>query len=309
MSINSLSQIIGSGPERPSDGGDDLDTTLVFAFDASYLVPFKVMILSLHTAGTLLSCPVRIYTDDPSIRTDPMVAAVADEVIERGKADEAEFASLLETSLKRPEKRGWHRGTFLKWMVFEPQPTRRALFLDVDMLCLQPLEALLKMAGDADFAACPQFQNSIRKVDDRPRSSSEIGLALEKMAHGKFDGAHRTRINSGVMLVGPRLLTREFRSELVAASRERLDTNEQGLISQYFKAPGCPYRRRMLPATFNFQDSFLRLADSTTQINLLKDIHVLHYAGGAKPWTAEQGVVTARSFNLWHERHRSLLRS
>ena len=267
MSINSLSRIIGSSLGSAPASEADLDTTLVFAFDASYLVPFKVMIFSLHAAGTLLSCPVRIYTDDPSIRADPVVAIVADEVIERDKADEADFASLLEISLKRPEKRGWHRGTFLKWMVFEPQPTRRALFLDVDMLCLRPLEPLLEAARNADLAVCPQFQTSIRTVDDQRRSSREIGVTLAAMAQGRFNGAHRTRINSGVMVIGPRLLTREFRLALVAASKERLDTNEQGLISQYFKASGCPQQRRMLPATFNFQDSFLRLADSANRLN------------------------------------------
>ena len=300
--------LIPFDPPTPTTAKSDV--TLIFAFDSGYSLPFKVLLFSLYQAGTMLSCPIRIYSDDPSLRNDPIVAAVADEITVLDDSVQLGIDYLAQNCLKRENRSHWNRGTFLKWRMFEPQATDRVLFLDVDMLCLRPLEPMVEGACTADLAAGPQFNKWIRVEGEakQTRVEVEIGKTLSEMVQGRYsEGAFarlsrgsRSRLNSGVMLVGNRLLTSNFRTDLISQSKERRDVNEQGLISQYF-FKSADYKLRMIPAAYNFQESYLAHVSQSTAAKLMGEICILHYAGRGKPWSASPHSVSRPSFLLWHQ--------
>ena len=294
--------------DPPTPTAAKSDVTLIFAFDSGYSLPFKVLLFSLYQAGTMLSCPIRIYSDDPSLWDDPIVAAVADEITVLDDSVQLGIDYLAQNCLRRQKRSHWNRGTFLKWRMFEPQATSRALFLDVDMLCLRPLEPMVEGSCTADLAAVPQFNKWIRVEGEGQRTRAEIGKTLSEMVQGRYsEGAFarqsrgsRSRLNSGVMLVGNRLLTSDFRMDLIAQSKDRSDVNEQGLISQYF-FKSADYKRRMIPAAYNFQEGYLDYVGQSTAAKLMEKICILHYAGGGKPWSAPPDSVSRPSLLLWYE--------
>lgn len=272
-------------------------TTIAFALDAGYLEPFKVMIMSMIKSGTMLDCPISIYSDDDKVFLDPVIKDLVDKprLIE-GDLREKLYA-LARDNVKRPERSGWNRGTFLKWAVFEEQGTEQLLFLDVDMLCLKPLEPLLDTQAGETFLCCPQFQASIRKDDDRIRRSSEIFSTLEEMLEGRYRGAHKQRVNSGMMLLRGRFISSDFGKEIISFARERMALHEQGHLSDYFRNSA---ERVMLPVSFNFQEGFLDRLSPDQIEEVVRRISILHFAGRVKPWTHKPSVNDRSSLSIWH---------
>ncbi|MCF3642423.1 hypothetical protein LXM94_20850 [Rhizobium sp. TRM95111] len=273
-----LRKIVGGRPAVPSD------TTLAFAFDSSYLAPFGAMIRSMVRLETLLDCPVAIYSDDARVFNHPLVKLIADE---RRLLDGDLLATLQRAArdtVRRPERATWNRGTFLKWAVFEPQPTRQLLFLDVDMLCRAPLEPLIAEAPDAAFVSAPQVQTILFEDETGgTRPPADVAARLQRLLDGDLWGPHAHRVNSGVMLVRAPLLRTEFRDALLAfAFRGGLQFNEQTHMSAYFGAhPGLLH---MVGIKYNFQANYLRHVAEDRRQSLVSQAAILHFAGKSKPW-------------------------
>ncbi|AYA63000.1 glycosyltransferase [Alteromonas sp. RKMC-009] len=292
MAINSLYReglISNSGKHKATVYND---VTLAFAFDSGYLDCFKVMLGSMAYNGVLTDNPIVIYTDDKKLLSDSFVQLVADKVsLLDGKRKETLY-SLAKENVKRPERADWNRGTFLKWSVFEKQETSKLLFLDVDMIVHNPMQALFDAFPNKPLVTSPQFQQSLREGDTDSQ--------LLKMYDGQFDGKHIKRINSGMMLVSGDFLCDAFFNTITQYASERISIHEQGLLSEYFGD-----KRKyigMVSSTFNFQDSFLRLASDKVYRELLEKISVLHYAGAFKPWTEKtDSIGNMPSIKLWHD--------
>ncbi|MDN3522081.1 glycosyltransferase [Halomonas ramblicola] len=266
-------------------------TTVAFALDSGYLDCLKVMLSSMAVANTLVDCPIAIYTDDPEVLEDPVVKLVADKpVLISGKRKEVIY-TLARDNVKRPERSAWNKGTFLKWSIFEEQETEQLLFLDVDMLFLNPVEALLDFYPRKSLLTCPQFQSYLK--EQNPEAN------LRAMLEGNFDGNHLRRINSGVMLARKDLLSNGFFDEITHYASQRVAIHEQGLLSDFFK--GKSGTHRMVSSAYNFQEHYLNAVSPDVQEKLLNDIAILHYAGGNKPWTVPTSKLKQRkSLNLWH---------
>ena len=267
------------------------DVTLAFAFDGGYLDCFKVMVTSMAMNNTLVSNPIKIYTDDPDLCKDRFVNLIADEVVLLNGEKKDLLYRLAKDNVKRPERANWNRGTFLKWAVFEEQATEKLLFLDVDMIVSGSLNGLFTQYQDKPLVTSPQFQQSIREDNTDEQ--------LKNMLSGKFDGKHIKRINSGMMLVGSQFLSSEFFETITNFASERVSIHEQGLLSEYFGD-----KRKyigMISSAYNFQDSFLRLASKPVYEDLLLKISVLHYAGPFKPWNEKgEKLRHFKSIELWH---------
>lgn len=275
-----------------SKGAVYSDITVAFALDKGYLDCMKVMLTSMASNGILCDSPVAFYTDDKSLFDDPVINLVADKkvVVEGNKKDI--IYSLAKNNVKRPEKSDWNRGTFLKWCVFEAQPTQKLLFLDVDMLLLGEVEQLLRGFDDKQIVTCPQFQKSLKEGD--------VDKKLKDMLAGRFDAKHKKRINSGVMLLSQELLSDSFFEEITRYAGNKVSIHEQGHLSDFFSA-----RQELLgmaPSRFNYQDSYLRLASSDSYHSILDEISILHYAGGVKPWSpGAEPFLNLASIDIWHQ--------
>lgn len=272
-------------PPQESNAAVASDVTLAFAFDSGYLIPFKVLIYSLCRQGSLLDCPVAIYSDDPTVFDDPVVKLVTDKPRLLHDSQREELHELARTRVKRPERGDWNRGTFLKWAIFEEQSTPRLLFLDVDMLCLGPMEPLLAAPQNVDLIVAPQFQRTIEKGGSKGtkrRTAGAVESILLDLMQGKYSGGHCTHINSGMMLINSSLLSTAFYKHLVAWSHREVLTNEQRHLSSVMASEG--YSFNMVPVTYNFQERYLAHLPGTKGMRALDAIKILHFAGQEKPW-------------------------
>ena len=58
----------------------------------------------------------------------------------------------------------------------------------------------------------------------------------------------------------------------------------------------------MAPSAFNFQESYLRLTKGDVYNDILNDVSVLHYAGGAKPWSKDVDKIRdLASIDIWYQ--------
>lgn len=291
MSINSLQEKGLLDVKNAESSTVASDVTLAFAFDSGYAECFKVMLASMAENGVLCQNRIVVYTDDESLLDDPIISLAADKIsVLSGERKELIYR-LAKDNVQRPERANWNRGTFLKWCIFEEQETERLLFLDVDMLTLGSLDGLLSSSEKIPMVTCPQFQQSIKteNTDDQ----------LQKMLSGEFDNKHKFRINSGVMLVNSTLLNSDFFEEITTFASERVSIHEQGLLSEYFSKN--KNMLKMASSTYNYQDSYLRLASEPVYHEILNQISVIHYAGGIKPWLSTSDSIShLPSIKIWH---------
>lgn len=281
-----------------SIGSTSSDVGICFAFDRGYLLPFKVMVYSMARTGTLLDLPVTVYSDDPAVFEDPVVKVVVDRarLIEGDRRDV--LYGLARDTVERPARASWNKGTFLKWAVFEPSEFGAMLFLDVDMLCLGPLEPLLDL-GEGDLLGSPQFQPTLVKGPAGPRPKEHVFANLTKMIGGNFRATTigTVNLNSGVMLVRKPLLSDAFFKEIKAFAEAETKINEQRHITDFFKASKT-FRMNLVSSRWNFHENYLRFVDDVEMFGFLREINILHYAGRTKPWVpSDSAKRLARS--LW----------
>jgi lipopolysaccharide biosynthesis glycosyltransferase len=287
----------GRGTER---------TALAFAFDSAYLTPFKAMVFSMARTGTMLDSPVYLLSDDASLFDDELVKLVADEVILIEGALRDQLYHLAEHHVGRPERASWNRGTCLKWAVFDDFDVDQVLFLDVDMLCLEPIEPLLSMRPDADVVACPQFQRAALEEEGQPAPREVLLERLDGMITERSK-RYMGRLNSGVMLIRKPLLSPAFRDELLEYAGQRTAVNEQSHLTNFFREPEKRkrYRLRLISSAYNFHESYLGVVPPVDALSLLKRIKVLHYPGSPKPWlstiTKESRLSSLLWWIYWHD--------
>jgi lipopolysaccharide biosynthesis glycosyltransferase len=271
------------------------ELSIGFALDSGYLLPFKVMLASMARVGTLLDCPVVVYTDDERLLQDPVVQMVADKSVLVSGTRRDILYDLARHHVKRQgDRRDWNRGTFLKWAIFEPQPTPNLLFLDVDMIVLHPLEGVSSLGAGASLLTAPQFQPSL--WDAGPEEAHDTLRAL--VAGTAFPGKHAWRINSGMMLVRKEFLDNAFFNAVTAFAKSRREIHEQAHFSEYFRShPG----HQMVGASFNFQVPWLSVLTTRRQEELLKSVKILHFAGNKKPWNQALPSTSRDAGHFWHE--------
>jgi lipopolysaccharide biosynthesis glycosyltransferase len=272
-------------------------TALAFAFDSGYLMPFKTMIASMALTKTMPLAPIYVFSDDAAVFQDPFVRAAADhQILIEGQIKDTLY-DLAENHVRRSERASWNRGTFLKWAVFRDYPEHQVLFLDVDMVCLQPIEPLLSMEPNADLIGCPQFQRSVKyDINGKKQPSPVIAANLR----GMLDGTARKlmyRLNSGVMLARKPLLNDSFRDQLVAFARGGIEINEQSHITKFF-ARSSP-TLKLISSQYNFHESYLTEIESKVRDEILRDIKILHFPGNEKPWKCNPGLDLRPSLRCW----------
>lgn len=282
--------------------------SLVFAFDWGYLEQFKVTLASLAFSSNFIDSPIVIYTDDERVLVDNVVKLVSEKVVLLDGPKKQILYNLAKNHVKRPERENWNRGTFLKWMIFEEQPTTTALFLDVDMIFNGKFDANLIDLCDRSFNAAPQFRSFLYENNDKQMlSKKECYKNYIDIINSKYKNKMLENINSGVMFLKNDFLTDEFFNDITSfAVHQGKTVNEQAKFSAYFQQ--FPEKLRLLPCSFNFQESFLQRVSQDDGRELLKKIHVLHFAGSGKPWTKQpdcQKDSTRLTQGLWHW-HRTL---
>lgn len=305
MTLRRLLDQPRAASQRTSSGAAQPRTAIAFAFDSAYIDAFRVMTHSLARSGTLLDCPVYVYSDDPQTLDNDVVRRVADRrhLVEGRDLDE--LVEIAERHVRRSERAAWNRGTCLKWSIFDDAAVDQVLFLDVDMICLRPLEGFLSLHPEADIVCCPQFQRTMMPEGDGPNVRLERRSRLVELLEGR--GRLAGRINSGVMLVRKKLLDRRFRNELLAFASQRVAVNEQSHLTDFFRRPEgrAAYTLKMASSAYNFHENYLQGIDPIDALSLLRRVRVLHFAGSPKPWTQKAAKIDRPSLQLWRQFQKS----
>jgi lipopolysaccharide biosynthesis glycosyltransferase len=297
----SIATLVRDGllPE-PTSVGPSLtapSTALAFAFDDGYRLPFKVMLASLARAGTLTDLPIFVYSTDRTLLDDPFVRAAADRFFLVTGAFAEQLDRLAVERVRRPERRDWNRGTFLKWAVFQPAGVDQVLFLDADMIALGPIEPLLVRAADAAVVGGPQFPRSLARDDAGPVPSAVLAERLEGLVTGS--APLPGRLNSGVMVLRRPVLDDGFRRALAEHASKVVCVNEQSHLTSFFaKRPGL---LALVEPAWNFHESYLKRLPQSAADRILADVRILHYPGAQKPWLDLDRPARRRSMALWRE--------
>ena len=299
-----ISKLASIGARRGADGGTDAPdpnaTALAFAFDAGYIEPFKILIYSLMRAGAFVDHPVFIYSDDPGVFEDATVRLVADRLLPVEGTLRDDLYDVAQNHIQRNERAQWNRGTCLKWAVFADSDVEQVLFLDVDMLCLQKFDPFLSLHLQADLVGCAQFRRAmvqgIEPADEAAVIRERLFGLIDETAK-KYMG----RLNSGVMLVRKRLLSDDFRQQLIVFARSRNEINEQSILTHFFRAQEGEgrYVMKLVSSLYNFHESYLGVLDPIDANEVLARIKILHYPGSPKPWEARMSTDTRLSTLLW----------
>lgn len=257
-------------------------TGLFFVLNSGFLRPFHVLVYSLARNGSLLDLPVVVISEDAKLADDPVVAAVADRFVLAGAQEIAQFAGISDRKVEEGLRLGWiAKYTFLKWLVFADHGFRRHVYLDADMLCLNPCDGLAELA-DADLYAAPVFDKKLTR--DPQGWMRPLGERERRVAHF-LESGNRTSLNSGVMVANHRLLDGTFRRRLIALAESEPVPVEQLVIRRLLR-DGADYTFGPLPPLFNFNHGFLAAMGVPRQLRLLGAMKLLHFVGGGlKPWS------------------------
>ena len=309
----SIERLAGNGYldtiSRPSSAAKPHPSTaLIFVFDSEFTKPFKVLLYSMAKVGTLLNLPIIILTQDPAVAEDPVVKVAADEIRVLGQAEIEQFKVISGRRVPDRYKLDWiAKYTFLKWSIFDDFGFDQLLFIDADIICLSPVEDLLTSELAGDMLGGPRFMESLLQDDRGNRlTDNAIFRNLRRMTKGKFDSSH-TRLNSGVMLLRKRLLTNEFRDELLRFAATRDYVNEQSYLTSFF-SENKNYTLSLMPSSYNFGAGALADLPLMMELQIIKDIVFLHFPGPRKPWRMEPNLLSSRFTHLlWHRAYNEAL--
>lgn len=281
---------------RPTPG----DRALYFVVNYDFVLPLKVLTYSLLKTGSFLDLPIVIFTDETKVAEDAFIQSIATKIVFLDK-DQKDTLNVIRSDRipSRLRREDLPKYTFLKWMMFDDVGYKSALFLDADIICLNDATGIFELANHADLVIAPQFKEVIRYHDIEAkvrRSADEVYERLTAMLDARFD-EHHQNLNSGVMLMSERLLNRKFREDLIAMARAmRPMPNEQRYLTERFS--GTEFSKALMSSKYNFHEMYLNQLDAFSQLQMLSEICLLHYAGPDKPWVKRSKKV---AHQIWHQ--------
>jgi hypothetical protein len=105
------------------------------------------------------------------------------------------------------------------------------------------------------------------------------------------------RLNTGVLVIGQRLLSPLFRRDLIDFAQTREFGNEQSALRTFLYETGRG-NVRMISPVYNFKAAFLEKVSAGRRFGLLSKIAFLHFAGEAvRPW--EKSTPETTSDVIW----------
>lgn len=265
---------------------------VVFLLDRAYLTPLRVFLHSMQGAVRERTCDLVVITNDRLVAEDAFVTGTADRVICLSDEDIAAVGSVRRDAVKRRYRhKDVGKYTFLKLLAYDDLGYRGHLFLDVDMICLDPSFRFEDLFFDnCDFAVAPtigheqlgieQHVGSVRNTVCTPEEQELSELIFTRSL--RYRSRRLRSMNSGVFFAGHRLLRRATVNRMLETARAKAFNLEQLISLEVlsktwglrFRALGVHFNAPALPLYAMGEDRFERVRDSIT---------FLHYNRN-KPW-------------------------
>jgi lipopolysaccharide biosynthesis glycosyltransferase len=255
------------------------NSALVFVLNSEFVPGLRVLLYSMYANKTLLDLPILIITEQEEVLSDSVISQVADHKRLISAGEISSFSSIPSRKVPSQLRLAWiPKYTFLKWMMFDEYGYERLLFIDADIVCMKPIDSLLTME-DADLYGCPMFTREMiaPHLDADTISQNILSFAMCERPKSK-------RLNTGVLVIGRKLLSPSFRADLIKFAEAQEFANEQSALRNFLRRS----RRgdlRMISPLYNFKTSFLEAVCSQRKFELIEKIRLLHFAGEqVRPW-------------------------
>jgi lipopolysaccharide biosynthesis glycosyltransferase len=254
-------------------------SALVFVLNADFLPGLLALFKSMYQHRTLIDLPVIIITEQAEMLNDPRLKRACD--LPRAISSE-EIAAFSRISAKLVEDRlklDWiPKYTYLKWLMFDDYGFDQIIFIDADIVCLNPIDELIDLR-EADLYGSPMFSTKhLIDVGNDPRVTSEnvLRFARDPQPASK-------RLNTGVLVVNKGLLSSGFRKELIEFTSQGEYSVEQAALRTFLRKSGRAFQ--MISPLYNFKYSFLGHVMAKDWFSLLSEIKLFHFAGvPVRPW-------------------------
>jgi len=182
------------------------------------------------------------------------------------------------------------------------------VYIDSDMVFTANAHGFVERAAKADFVSCPMFplkdpldEILLDQTLDKVDAPYAFGARYPNFLHRFIRADYRisnARVNSGIQVVGERLLTSEFRDSLLDLAAAKPYPNEQSVITDFFKK-NRDYTISFASPIYNFKSAFLDRLSIVQAMSALPSIVNLHYIGAAKPWLKAPTAKTGISHIIW----------
>lgn len=299
MTIRSVANIyrMGSVPIE-ANRTSSRRSGIAFVLNKDFIPGLKVLIYSMIKSSTLLDLPVVILSEDDAVLRDEFIIGLADVRRHVTDVDISEFAEISSGQVAPQAKLDWiPKYSYLKWLIYDNYGFDQLIWLDVDTICVAPLDGLLEF-NDADLYAAPVFQKSLREsARNEPLPLSESSAKIvEWVKNGYLDAPS---LNSGVMVLNKPVLSESFRNGLVSWNLTHEVPTEQRAVYNFLEVSN-KYRRGYLSPLYNFHHSYYRYMDDKDKQWLWKNVKLLHFIGSAaNPWRVTKDNATSTQKMWW----------
>ncbi len=260
------------------------DTAIIFVMNWKYIRPLKVLLYSLYKQNSLQNIPIIMVTDDKRVLHDPFVRAVCHSIEFMGEEELAPFSSIRGEKIAEKSKVAFApKYTFLKFSIFKERGFKRHIFIDADMLCLNPLDEEL-LAADYHVKAMKEVASSHFPIraEDRSKFNEAKSLASVTRAFEPQENAPGTGINSGFVVLEDGAISDDvFDLAISVASSEAFGAEQPATSEVIRRIPDCKFLE--LPIWYNARRRVFESLGETFFDQHANRIKLLHYTPG-KPW-------------------------
>ncbi|MFW2830265.1 hypothetical protein [Sphingomonas sp. ID0503] len=278
---------------------------VIFLLDSNYLTALKTFAYTLRNAIEAGTHDIVVMTNDPALAEEPFVRMLADRVI---LIDDEQIERVKSVRRERVRSKHLHselgKYTFLKLMAFNDFGYDHHIFMDVDMLCLDPCFRFNQLIQDADYAASIGVGPKRLQVAKMAGESGKVRRAkIAERFRELADRPHPLKlgINSGVWFGGRKVIGQEMVDRLVeTGSREAYEYEQDITRRTLSDMPGLRFGR--LPMWFNVTEYPLRKMGPNHFAKLRPEVRIVHYNQHVKPWQVERAEADWLT-TLWWNAH------
>jgi lipopolysaccharide biosynthesis glycosyltransferase len=260
--------------------------------------------------GTFPNLPILMISDDAEVFEDEFIKQVVDVKRLVTAGDKEDFRRVMADKVKDVYRLDWiAKYTFLKWLMYDNFGFRTLVYIDSDMVFTSKGGSFLDKHKGVDFVCCPMFplkepleaefqDGRLRDINvPYPVEPSDYYRFLYSFIHRK-QSLSTARINSGIQVIGERLLTSTFRSALLELAASKPYPNEQSVMTAFFKK-NRTYTTEFASPVYNFKSSFLDRMPVVQGMDILKHVVNLHYIGARKPWMKPPAAPSGLAHMIW----------
>ncbi len=293
---------MGTGARAVENRDETGRGAVIFLLDSAYLAAFQTFAHSIRKAILADTHDIVVISNDPSVFEDAVVRNLAHRRILLSDS-EIDSMKRIDASKVDPGLRheSFGKYTFLKFFAFKDLGYSHHIFLDVDMICLDPDFSFNDLVLPYDFAAAPTMGSKFLQIGDGKsgKGAPEAVLQRIRQMFRRRPGVERS-FNSGVFLARRSILSDQSVADLQTIGETNASRLEQQ-ITQRFIATRPGLRFGSLPVSYNFAYAAALAIGKAGFDTLRPKLVFLHFNSKLKPW--HPGASDDWLNGLWHAAH------